>query len=1025
MNALWNSQEGKRLSLCFILLLLLSCCVQAAETGAQAKPEIQKVRAGSSASAILHIRGDDSYPPYEYRNQQGQPEGFNVDIINAIAHAMGLQITIDLGSWDDVRRQLGGGQIDALMGMFNTAERDKTFDFSIPHFIASYAVFVRTDSEIHSLNEAQDAAIIVQLSDLGHDYIVEQHVTEQIITKRDMTAVLQALARGEGDCAVVSRLQGVQLINKLGLSNVKPVGPPIIQRKYCLAVKEGNSSLLAKLNEGLSIIKETGEYDAIYRKWFGVYEEQVNVVAYTVKRMILIVLPLLLLALFGFLWSWTLKKRVRSQTNDLRSRIVEQQRTEEALRVSNELLSLFIRHSPIYAFIKEVTPAESRVLTASENYRDMVGIPGSEMAGKTMHELFPEEFARKMTADDWHVVSQGKTILLDEKLNDRRYTTIKFPINLGERHLLAGYTIDVTERIQTEEELRKHENQLRKIFEILPIGLWFTDKNGNLLRGNPMGMRIWGVKQDMPLPAYKDFKVCIQPSGEQIAPEDMALTRTLHQGVTVMDELLEITAFDGQRKVILNYTTPLFDDNGNIDGAIMVNLDITDRQNLELQLLQSQKMESIGRLAGGVAHDFNNMLSVILGHAELLLGRLSTDDHLYAGLRSIQQAAEQSANLTRQLLAFARKQTVAPKVLDLNDVVAGMLNILQRLIGEDIELVWRAGPNLGLVKIDPTQIEQILINLCVNARDAITDTGKITLETLAVSFDQKCCARHRGAKTGIYTMLAVSDNGCGIEPEILPHIYEPFYTTKEQGVGTGLGLAMVYGIIKQNDGFIDAYSEQRLGTTFKMYLPTIKEEMEPKAEEQTDHVVTGNETVLLVEDDPMLLQLSKEMLEKLGYTVIAVATQETAIEHAQNERSGPGHQAARTSAGSTCVVYVWLYCQCHRPSRCPGKGCAVHSETLFAFAVFPKDPGSVAGESGIFQHRQRLIWRTTGGTCLKQEDFCTIQTRVDTSSRDEPEIMNRPLLISNRLSTGIVRSIPIIRGEIRVFQYRPFPGLRR
>ena len=253
-----------------------------------------------------------------------------------------------------------------------------------------------------------------------------------------------------------------------------------------------------------------------------------------------------------------------------------------------------------------------------------------------------------------------------------------------------------------------------------------------------------------------------------------------------------------------------------------------EREKLREQLSQSQKMESVGRLAGGIAHDFNNMLTAILGHAELALSRLEPDSPLQADLQEISAAAQRSADLTRQLLAFARKQTVIPRVLDLNETVAGMIQMLARLIGEDIDLAWRPHESVGRIKMDVSQVDQILVNLCINARDAIGDTGKITIETGAAVFDEAYCAAHAGYLPGEYALLAVSDNGCGMDSATIARLFEPFFTTKETGKGTGLGLATVYGIVKQNQGFINVYSEPGRGSTFRIYLPRCAENVSPK-----------------------------------------------------------------------------------------------------------------------------------------------------------------------------------------------------
>jgi polar amino acid transport system substrate-binding protein len=305
---------------------------------------------------------------------------------------------------------------------------------------------------------------------------------------------------------------------------------------------------------------------------------------------------------------------------------------------------------------------------------------------------------------------------------------------------------------------------------------------------------------------------------------------------------------------------------------------LADREKIEAQLIQAQKMEAVGRLAGGVAHDFNNMLNVILGYAEMSLLKLEPASPILAYLKEISKAGLRSAALTRQLLAFARKQTIAPKVLDLNDTVAGMLKMLMRLIGEDIDLLWKPADALWPVNLDPAQIDQILANLVVNARDAISGVGRITIETGTADFDQAYSDRNDGFIPGQYVLLAVSDDGCGMDKKTLARIFEPFFTTKEVGKGTGLGLATVYGIVKQNSGFINVYSEPGTGTTFRIYLP--RYESEPAVADEMRKAVeapTGTETVLLVEDEDSLLDLGTLLLEDIGYTVLAASCPNRAI----------------------------------------------------------------------------------------------------------------------------------------------------
>jgi len=329
------------------------------------------------------------------------------------------------------------------------------------------------------------------------------------------------------------------------------------------------------------------------------------------------------------------------------------------------------------------------------------------------------------------------------------------------------------------------------------------------------------------------------------------------------------------------------------DGAPIrvagTHLDITERKHaeaehekLEVQFRQAQKMEAVGRLAGGVAHDFNNMLQVIISYAELALGKLTPSDPLHAAVQQIMKASRRSADLTGQLLAFARKQLIAPKVVDLNESVAGILKMLQRLIGEDIDLAFVPGHDLGKVKIDPSQVDQILANLAVNARDAISSVGKVTIETDNADFDESYCQSHDGFLPGQYVLLAVNDDGCGMDKETQARLFEPFFTTKPQGQGTGLGLATVYGIVKQNNGFINVYSEQGKGTTFMIYLPRLQSDT-AAIDETPKHAEApnGTETVLLVDDEEALLGLAKMLLEERGYTALPAGSPSQAIQLAE------------------------------------------------------------------------------------------------------------------------------------------------
>ncbi|MBU1106877.1 MAG: PAS domain S-box protein [Candidatus Riflebacteria bacterium] len=318
------------------------------------------------------------------------------------------------------------------------------------------------------------------------------------------------------------------------------------------------------------------------------------------------------------------------------------------------------------------------------------------------------------------------------------------------------------------------------------------------------------------------------------------------------------------------------DNDGKPQHFITTIVDITDRINAELEkerlqldLVQAQKMDAIGKLAGGVAHDYNNVLSVILGYTEMALERVDPNDSLHADLQEVYNAAQCSADITRQLLAFARKQVAVPKVLDLNNTLEGMLKMLRRLIGEDIDLVWVPVRDLWSIKFDPSQLDQILTNLCINARDAIGGVGKVSIEFENKTIDEGFSQNHFDFVPGEFVQLTVSDNGCGMDRETLTNIFEPFFTTKDLGHGTGLGLATVYGIVRQNNGFVNVYSEPGKGTAFKIYLPRHVGEVEELSVQDDFNAALGRgETVLIVEDEVSILKLATKILKSNGYNVI-------------------------------------------------------------------------------------------------------------------------------------------------------------
>jgi two-component system, cell cycle sensor histidine kinase and response regulator CckA len=442
---------------------------------------------------------------------------------------------------------------------------------------------------------------------------------------------------------------------------------------------------------------------------------------------------------------------------------------------------------------------------------------------------------------------------------------------------VGGQIALAIERKRGDAALRESEARLRVLIEQLPAILWTVDTNLRFTSALGAGLTHAGLRAD---------QIVGKTMPEFFETTDATFLPITSHRRAVMGEP-NTFHMEWRNGSYACHAEPLRDADGRCEGAICMALDVSDRKKLEEQLRQAQKMEAVGRLAGGIAHDFNNLLMVIQGHAELLTDRLKLGEPLRRNAEQIQEASQRATSLTRQLLAFSRKQMLAPVVLSVQTVVSDMSKILRRLIGEDIELASVNAPDLWRVKADRSQIEQVIMNLAVNARDAMPRGGKLTIETTNVEFDNNYSRAPMVLTPGRYVMLAVTDNGCGMDPDTQAHIFEPFYTTKEKGKGTGLGLATVYGIVKQSGGYVWVYSEPGRGTTFKIYLPSVEEDVTPiESRPAASALPRGTETVLLVEDEEGVRELTKEYLEICGYKVL-VAEDGYAAEAIVSKHSGP------------------------------------------------------------------------------------------------------------------------------------------
>jgi two-component system cell cycle sensor histidine kinase/response regulator CckA len=527
--------------------------------------------------------------------------------------------------------------------------------------------------------------------------------------------------------------------------------------------------------------------------------------------------------------------------------------------------------------------AQGRLREINETYCQMSRFSKTELTAKHLSDIEASMDERQMAALLGELKADGGKRF---ESSHRRKDGSFFDIEASIRYLpVAGgrfvsFIRDITERKKAREALLESERKYKLLIETTNTGFVILDGDGKVLDANQEYVRMTGNAR------LED--ILGRSVTEWTAPHDLernaAAVRECMRNGRIRN--LEIDHLGRQGELIPIEVQSTVLSTGDSSQIISICRDITERrlaadekERLNIQLIQAQKMESVGRLAGVVAHDFNNMLGVILGWADMARINLSPENELNAILGHIVEAAQRSADLTRQLLIFARKQLVEPKIIDLNETIESMLKMLRRLIGEDIQLLWKPAASLESVLIDPTQVDQILANLCINARDAIgNDLGEIGIETRVVDLGEEFCRSHIGATAGRYVLLTVRDSGCGMGSDLLANVFEPFFTTKSRGKGTGLGLATVYGIVNQNKGYIDVSSKPGKGTTFYIYLPC-HAAIPMSASKQAGAMGTlrGNQTILLVEDEAQLLKAVQTMLIQLGYTVLTAATPGEAI----------------------------------------------------------------------------------------------------------------------------------------------------
>jgi two-component system cell cycle sensor histidine kinase/response regulator CckA len=581
------------------------------------------------------------------------------------------------------------------------------------------------------------------------------------------------------------------------------------------------------------------------------------------------------------------RRELEATNRALTQEVEERLRTEQALRENVERFRISFDHAAVG---KAVVSPDGRWLQVNPSLCEMLGHREEDLLTTDFQTLtHPDDLELDMDYVSQMLAREIRTYQMEKRYIHKQGSVVWGLLSVslvrdaeGKPLYFISEVQDITERKHAEDQLNVERRLISTLFDQLPVGVLFRKMDGHYKQANKTSSRILGIaeeeliemRSDRMWSLVKAATVDDAPLDPQNTPSMVAI-RT--ERATEPLELL-ITTPAGERRRLSVSAAPLVGDKGKLFGSVTVITDITEQHVLQEQLLQAQKVESIGVLAGGIAHDFNNLLTAILGYCQLTLRRLTADDRLYRNVLEIKKAADRATKLTAQLLAFSRKQILQPKVMDLNETVSNISKMLRQLIGEDIDLVSVLHSQLEMIRADPSQIEQVIMNLAINARDAMPMGGKLTIETAYVELDENYARQHAGVQPGPYVMLAVSDTGTGIHPQLKERIFEPFFTTKGVGKGTGLGLSTVYGIVKQSGGNIWVYSEEGLGTTFKIYLPRLLKSGKAETPPETPlEAPQGNEVVLLVEDEELVRNMTTDILGIHGYHVLVAANGQEAI----------------------------------------------------------------------------------------------------------------------------------------------------
>jgi len=876
---------------------------------------------------LIIVGGDRNFPPYQFLDK-GAPAGFDIDIMREVANVTGLKVEFRLTTRRNAMDDLKNGRINAVAGEAFIKERQDSYDFSTPYAEVPFGLFVRKDSTIHTYADTRGKEIMVQSGGVMQELLEGKGYVGRIVPVRDAEEALTLLASGRYDGADISKSQGLYFIEKLGLKNIKHVGEDIYTMPYCIAVKKGNTAILQKLNEGLSILKTSGKYDEIYEKWFAVYERK----SYTrIIRYFAILLGILLVLLVAnYVWSVSLRRRVKQRTVEIRRELQERKRAEKALADAQSLLLASIEQPPVGIVIVDAPDAKVRLVNSAAE--EIFGETKTSMIGSSLlhsnqgWQILHPDGTPYRTEDRPIVqsISQGETTKNVEckirQAGGKEYWILlnASPIRNAEGEIIAGISVfaDITERKRSEgvrESLRRLSQRLTGAVSMKDVGKVIAEESRRLFGHDFFSLYLYNevkgfsegiYSEDTPLGASAPVEMPLINLPLEALKKSRAyagkatlinrVDETNNEGLIPAGEkerrslsLMFAPVHWGERFIgtvtVQSYTKGKYADRDlevlgafadQCSGALLRVHAEEDRSRLEAQIQNAQKLESLGILAGGIAHDFNNLLMGVLGHAELALDAISPISPAYNNIKGIEASAKRAAELCKQMLAYSGKGKFVIEPVNLNLVIEEMVHLLEVSVFKKIVLKFNLAQELPLIDGDASQLSQILMNLVTNASEAIGDkSGVISITTGAMECNRAYLSGtflDEKLPEGVYIYLEVADTGCGMEKEIRERIFDPFFTTKF--TGRGLGLPAVLGIARGHKGAIKIYSEPGRGTTVKVLFP-VSASGGPTAPSALSAAESrqkwqGAGTILLIDDEDTVRTVGKVMLEKMGFNVL-------------------------------------------------------------------------------------------------------------------------------------------------------------